>query len=433
MSKWTQETRDKVTNIELEKIRNTFPLEYSDNCILFLNDVNVIYKAGGNTYLVDLIDDSGYRYYINYHHVLSAKGRYAELNKFFKRNKYTKENINNYFKLNNISLRLINDIPCSGAAREKIVFVDMDNNNITASWNQIQHYPDRYKDNYYEVLKQKQELRSISKDEAIHIIYEMQSKLDRPIDSRDFRVKQENGIGIRTVLKYWKEVRFMQEELGLTVTGKHSKKLTKEEYQDDIQNICNQTFAHDNRKIITYADIRKYGKCDEPSTYARYCNADKTTLKDYISSLGFNLQKSGTGLNHHFKDGEKTTSLYEFEFSKFLRENGLTYNKDYFRDVKYKTFDKLCKENMNCDYLINLNGHSFYIELAGFLGNKSYQESYKNNTPIESKSKEKYRLDLNKKKEIFQRNNLDYYILLKDDMNINTYRKILLKYKKKVG
>lgn len=139
------------------------------------------------------------------------------------------------------------------------------------------------------------------------------------------------------------------------------------------------------------------------------------------------------GMNYIFSDGEKVVSRYEYDFSNFLRGNNLIYNKTYFRNIPYKTLDKEYSGNMNCDYLIILNGKKIYIELAGILGNKSYQEAYRKNTPIKSKSKELYRQKLCQKRELFERNSLDYYILLPDEMNENMYKNILNKYLKEVA
>ena len=88
---------------------------------------------------------------------------------------------------------------------------------------------------------------------------------------------------------------------------------------------------------------------------------------------------------------------------------------------------------MNCDYCINFNGQLVYIELAGILGNKEHQDAYRNNIPIKSKSKEEYRQKLNQKREMFERNNLEYYILLPDEMNEETYKNILKKYLKEAA
>ena len=138
-------------------------------------------------------------------------------------------------------------------------------------------------------------------------------------------------------------------------------------------------------------------------------------------------------MNYRFEDGEFTVSKYEYDFSQFLRDNGFEYGKTYFRNIYYKKLDDEYKGNMNCDYCIDFDGQLVYIELAGILGNKEYQDAYRNNTMLQSKSKEEYRQKLNQKREMFERNNLEYYILLPDEMNENTYKNILNKYLKEVA
>jgi len=56
----------------------------------------------GKTYL-DLIDDEGYQYSKIYIHNIK---KYHSVSKFHKSNPYTKQNINNYCKINNLSIRL---------------------------------------------------------------------------------------------------------------------------------------------------------------------------------------------------------------------------------------------------------------------------------------------------------------------------------------
>ena len=180
------------------------------------------------------------------------------------------------------------------------------------------------------------------------------------------------------------------------------------------------------------SDLEKYtGICI--NRLRNHCKLENTTLNKMIESYGCKLQKCGNGLNHTFDDGEKIVSKYEYDFSIFLRENGFIYDKTYFRNIYYKKFDSEYKGNMNCDYCIDFNGQLVYIELAGILCNNEHQEAYRSNTPINSKSKEEYRLKLNQKREMFERNNLEYYILLPDEMNEETYKNILKKYLKEAS
>lgn len=415
----------KKTNSEIiSEIKSSFPFKYLKGCVLYLNDIDIIKSNNKVKYMVDLIDNEGYKYYFEYSHLKSAYHSGYELNKFFKRNKYTKDNINIFLKNNNIDLNLNYEIPTSGVAREKFNFIDENNNIKSISWNEIKSCPIRYSDGYSIILTERKKHNSKSKDEVIYIIRKMQSELTRPIDSSDFRKKKQGCIGIRTILKYWDTIPDMQRELGLEVTN-FKDKLSSDEYKKDIKNICNIVYESQNRTTITHKDIRKYGICSDVKTYQRYCKKDGYTLKEYLESIGFNSCQTGIGVNTIFSDGEKTVSSYECEFSNFLRDSGFIYNKNYFRNVYYKTLDDKYKGNKNCDYLIKFKNHDLYIELAGILGNKEDEIAYLNNNIIKSKSKEKYRLGLNEKKDILERNNLNYYILLKSDMTIDTYEKII--------
>lgn len=411
------------TEESIQKIKNNFPFQYTETQVLYLDEI--LYKKNYD-YYITIHDNENYRYSTTHHHLQTAKHCCYELNRFFKRNPFTYENINNFCKLNNIDLHIDgSNLPISGYAREILEFKNSNNEIIKTSWNEVKSNPERYKSNYDEILTERKNKRTISKEDAVNIIYDMQSKLDRPINSYDFRKKQDGCIGIRTVIKYWGEVWLMQKELGLAVTGKHASLLSNDECLKEIATICNLVYKNENRKTISYNDIRKYGTYYDARPYTSACKEIDITLKEYIESLGFKLQDSGKGFNHIYSDGERVASMYEYEFSNYLRDNGLIYNKDYFRDVKYKTLTTKYKGNMNCDYEIHFQGRIFYVELAGILGNVGHEKCYRENMPINSKSKEKYRLDLMKKRTIFAQESLEYYILLKSEMNEETYRKIL--------
>lgn len=415
----------------LKQIENMFPLQYRDNQILYLDKI-----IGRNNKDWNLIiyDNEGYKYKTTNHRLSNSSKIHCELNRFFKRNPFTYYNINNYCKINEIDLHIDGtELPISGLSREKLNFIDSNKNKYNLSWNELQVHPERYRKDYYEILCNKRNINKISKEEVVKIIYDMQSKLDRPIDSRDFRVKQEGCIGIRTIIKYWGEVWLMQKELGLTITGKHSSILSSDECLNEIKTLCNTVYEEENRKVITIDDFRKYATYSDARPYREACNKTGETLKTYIEHLGFALQDAGTGFNYIYDDTERVVSMHEYKFSNFLRSIGLAYNKDYFRDIKYKTLTSEYKGNMNCDYEIHFQGRIFYIELAGMLGNKVHDKCYRNNIPIQSKSKEKYRLGLIKKKEIFERENLEYYILLPSDMTEENYKKILYKINQEVA
>ena len=434
----------KNVNKQIEVILNSFPVKFSETITynLLNNDIEVIYneKEKSRKYLVNIIDDYGYKYRIDFHHMMSSRGRYECLNRFFYGNKYTYDNINLYCKQNNIDLHIDGEgLPVVGVAREKMNYIDSNGNVHNTSWNQISHYSFRYKTGYDEVKRQIFEDKHMTKEKAIPIIMKKYEELQRPLLQRDFKGVEttDTSIGIRIIYRLWGTFTNMIKELGLPEHDYYYKPFDKnyrphEEVMESIKKVC-ETVKSQGRTTVLYPDFKEIADISEVSTIRRHCELDGTTLRDVVKSYGCELQQAGNGMNHRFEDGEYTTSKYEYDFSQFLRDNGFEYGKTYFRNIYYKKLDNEYSGNMNCDYCIDFDGRLVYIELAGILGNKEHQDAYRNNTPLKSKSKEEYRQILNQKRDMFERNNLEYYILLKDEMNENTYKNILNKYLKEVA
>ena len=59
---------------------------------------------------------------------------------------------------------------------------------------------------------------------------------------------------------------------------------------------------------------------------------------------------------------------------------------------------------------------------------RKHIECYKENIPIDKKSKEKYRQKLNIKREILERNNLSYFILFPPEITADNLEKIFNRY-----
>ena len=413
-----------------ERIINTFPFEKNGR-IYNLISIDE-YSDKKRTYYVSVIDDEGYKYK-SYFNVITDKVYHKNHKRFFYHNQYTKDNIDNFMKLNNIrDLKILDDISSCNATT--LMNVEIKGRIYKISWNDISNNPEKYNvdniDNFTDCVNSKK----ITKDEVVKIVLQMYEKKGSALLQDDFDGKTtENHVGIRLIEKYFGTLVNMQKELKLPIPS-DLRILNDEEALLEIKNVCEKVYQIENRKIVTYNDFKKYGSYSDTRRYSEPCKKLKgLSFRDYIYSLGFELQKAGNGMNYKFDDGEVTTSLYEYDFSNFLRNNGFEYGKTYFRNIYYKKLDDEYKGNMNCDYCINFNGQLVYIELAGILGNKEHQEAYRNNTPLKSKSKEEYRLKLNQKREMFERNNLEYYILLPDEMNEETYKNILKKYLKEVA
>lgn len=262
-----------------------------------------------------------------------------------------------------------------------------------------------------------------SKDKLIKLIYGLQSEKDRPLIYDDFRGKGCYHPSLKAIKTYWGTINNMKKELGLEIVQESmmDRVLTKDELDQMIKCICKYV-KDDHRNFITTSEI---------DNVHEWLNADtlqKITKKYYGCNLqtlleneGISLGKRGRGITFNFDDGEHVTSQFEYIFSKYLRDFGLKCGVDYFRDVKYSTFIPSYNKNMNCDYLIRLNGKDIYIEIAGII--EAYKKHFFSNKPItSSKSKEIYRKKLSEKMKMLKENKLNYYILFPCDLTReNTY------------
>lgn len=434
--------RWKPTNERIQYFKNMFPYKYNENITLYLlnDDVKVtIDSRNTRDYYFNMIDNEGYKYYQNIHHIMSSSSYAKCPARFFANNPYTYDNINHYFELNDVDLFIDGtNLPVSGCARKKFNFVKKDGEIICTTWNQIQHHTFRYKRNYNEIKQKIFEDTHMTKEKAIPIIMAKYDELKRPLLQRDFEGVEtsDNTIGIRVIWRIWGTFTNIIKELGLPEHDYYFKPFDKNYHPHDevissVKTVCEKVKSM-GRTTVMYSDFKENIDI-EISTIRRHCELDGITLNTLIEKYGCKLQQAGNGLNYTFDNGEKIVSKYEYDFSNFLRKHGLIYKIDYYRDVPYRNLDSTYSGNMNCDYLIILNGKKVYIELAGILGNKAHQEAYRNNISINSKSKELYRQKLNQKREIFENNGLEYYILLPDEMNEKTYENILNKYLKEVA
>ena len=129
-------------------------------------------------------------------------------------------------------------------------------------------------------------------------------------------------------------------------------------------------------------------------------------------------------LSHKFDDSEIATSQFEYMFSSYLRKIGLVYDVDYFRNVRYSIFCDDYEGTKDCDYVINYNNKTIYVEIAGILG--QYKPFYYEDKPItSSKSKEKYRQKLKEKEQFLITNNLIYFILFPCDLTEENMKQVI--------
>ena len=267
---------------------------------------------------------------------------------------------------------------------------------------------------------------NLSKDECINRIYRMQQNLNRPLIYQDFKNPSIDTIGVTYIKKYWGSLNKMKEELGLEIVQESmsAKHLTKEQF-DNVINQISLDLLNSNKNFITTREINLCNKYPNYGTLSKLCkNYYGIGLVEHAQKYNIYFGKQGHGINYIFEDGEHTTSQFEYIFSNYLRTHRFSYNKDYFRDVKYSNFIDNCKNNQNCDYIIYVNKTPIYIEIAGII--EDYKEWYYNNKEISSsKSKEKYRIKLRQKESMLKNSNLKYFILFPCDLTTENFDRII--------
>lgn len=269
--------------------------------------------------------------------------------------------------------------------------------------------------------------KHMSKEQCTEIILDMVKKFDRPLMYDDFRGHEYGQVTIQMIRDHWGALNKMKQALGLEINQESmtDRQLSsKEELDNMIADICN--FVHkENRDFITTREINANSNWISADSLQR--TAKKfydCKLQDLLAKYNISLGKQGCGINFDFEDGEHITSQFEYMFSKYLRDCGLKYNVDYFRDVKYSTFIPEYKNNMNCDYVIYINNKTIYIEIAGILA--EYKTWFYKDKPISrSKSKENYRQKLKKKEEMLKSHGLIYFILFPCDLTKDNFKNIL--------
>lgn len=265
-----------------------------------------------------------------------------------------------------------------------------------------------------------------TKEKVINLIYKLQEELDRPLMYDDFRGNGCYHVPIEIIREYWGTINKMKEELGLEIIQESmiDKHLSKEEFNNMLLDIRDYVLS-DGRNFITTKEINANDKWLDSNTLRRYANEYcNKSLSEILEDYSISLGKQGRGINFDFEDGEHITSQFEYMFSKYLKDYGLKYNVDYFRDVKYSTFISDCNNNMNCDYVIHIDDKTIYIEIAGII--EAYKEWFFNNRPIINRmSREKYRLKLLEKQKMLRDNNLIYFILFPCDLTYENFNAIL--------
>lgn len=265
-----------------------------------------------------------------------------------------------------------------------------------------------------------------TKEKMVKLIYRLQDELKRPLMYDDFRGRGCYHPPIEMIRKYWGTINHMKKELGLEIVQESmiDKQLSKDDLDCSLKEISDY-IHNDGRNFTTTFEIDTFNKWNSSQNLNKYCKKFYgVTLAKQFEKYNISLGQRGRGITYDFSDGEHITSQFEYMFSKFLRDKGLKYNVDYFRDVKYSAFIPNYNHHMNCDYVIHIHNRVIYIEIAGII--EAYKQWYYVNKEItNSKSKETYRQKLSEKESMLKSNNLIYFILFPCDLTKENFENIL--------
>lgn len=261
------------------------------------------------------------------------------------------------------------------------------------------------------------------KEFVANTLINLEKELGRPIIRNDISLEK-TGFSMIVLNRMFGGLTNAKKELGLMKTPPNQP-LPFEYYREKLDEILDNIKAHTNRSIISWCDIES--ELNNPysiehKTLTKSFKREGVDIFAYIKSKGFMMNPSNFSFHYTFDDGERVVSSMEYEFSEYLRSLGYEYNKDYFRDVLYKTFSDE-KSKMNCDYKIMVDGVPLYIEIAGIIYN--CQENDWRNHTFSSKQERDYQQKMLKKEQRLIESGQHFIFLFKSEMFNDHYKNIL--------
>lgn len=260
--------------------------------------------------------------------------------------------------------------------------------------------------------------RKWNKDEVAKVLIDLQGKLNRPIIGKDITFNK-TGFSMIVINRLWGGLNNCKDELGLMPT-EPNKPLPFNYYKEKLDSILNDISKRTDRKFITWNDIENNAQNISHTGHKVFTKAFTGKGMDvfaYIKSFGLEMNPSNFSFHKTFADGERVLSSYEYDFSNYLRQLGYVYNKDYFKDVRYIKFVESLgrKSKMTCDYVVN----NKYIEIAGMIQVKN--GDLKKYESID-KISDSYKEGLIYKKNLLEKNGLDYLFLYPEDFYSGEYK-----------
>lgn len=157
----------------------------------------------------------------------------------------------------------------------------------------------------------------------------------------------------------------------------------------------------------------------------KYWGSFSNMMYEISGKSGCELASTGFGFNYILDNGDYIKSTYEYDFSNILIKYGFIYGLTYFRDIKYSEIDPSYDGRMNCDYMLIYNGNTLYIELAGMLDTQKQIDAFIYNRKLDNEIMEKYRQKLILKQHILNKNQVNYKIILRPNLNESYYNYVI--------
>lgn len=269
------------------------------------------------------------------------------------------------------------------------------------------------------------ESNKLKKDDDIigEKLIELEKKLGRHITRYDITLENVGFTNI-VVNRVYGGLNNAKKELGLMKTPQNQP-LPFSYYKEKLDNILENIKNYTNRDCISWNDIESKlhnPESIEHKTFTKAFKREGIDIFAYIKSKGFMMNPGNFSFHHTFDDGERVVSSMEYEFSCYLRSLGYEYNKDYFRDVMYKTFSDE-KSKMNCDYKIIVDDVPLYVEIAGIIYN-SIDDDWREHH-FSSKQEQNYQKKMIKKEQRLIESGQHFLFLFKTEMFNDDYKTIL--------
>ena len=269
------------------------------------------------------------------------------------------------------------------------------------------------------------ESNKLEKDKnfVANTLINLEKELGRPITRYDISLEK-TGFSMIVLSRLFGGLTKAKEELGLMKTLPNQP-LSFEYYKNKLTTTLFKIKEETGRTFVSWCDIESPLYNDNPCEHKTLTKAFKREGIDifaYMKSFGFQMNPSKFSNHYTFDDGEHVMSSMEYDFSTYLRSLGLKYNKDYFRNIRYKEFTSE-KSKMDCDYKIMINGAPIYVEIAGIIYNCT-DETWKEHE-FASKKENEYRDKMIKKEQRLLENDCNFIFLFKTEMFNGEYKNIL--------